>query len=69
MSSERTTLLIKRRRIRHWFFNKKRQQRINEYLKTVDFDNRCLICCDLDGTLLNSKSQISEYSEKVIKKL
>ena len=69
MRSDRISLLLKRRKIRHWFFNKKRQQKINDYLKSVDFDNRCLICCDLDGTLLNSKSEISKYSEKVIKKL
>jgi len=35
----------------------------------VSFDERCLISCDLDGTLLNSKSEISQYSKKVIKKL
>ena len=35
----------------------------------VDFNNRCLIFSDLDGTLLNSKSKLSKYSISVIEKL
>lgn len=35
----------------------------------VSFDRRSLISCDLDGTLLNSKGEISQYSIKVIKKI
>jgi len=35
----------------------------------VTFDTRCLISCDLDGTLLNNKSKISKYSKEVIQKI
>jgi len=35
----------------------------------VAFNQRCLISCDLDGTLLNNKGVISEFSKKVIAKL
>lgn len=41
----------------------------NKKDKVVGFDERCLISCDLDGTLLNSKGEISEFSKKVITKL
>lgn len=34
-----------------------------------NFDNRKLIICDLDGTLLNKESQLSDYTIKTVKKL
>lgn len=37
--------------------------------KCVKQDKRCLICSDLDGTLLNSKSMIPDYTRNVIQTL
>lgn len=44
-------------------------RRINKRLAKVKFDKRCLICTDLDGTLLNKDCYIRSYSREVINKL
>lgn len=44
-------------------------RRINKRLAKVKFDKRCLICVDLDGTLLNKDCYIRSYSREVISKL
>lgn len=44
-------------------------RRINKRLAKVKFDKRCLICTDLDGTLLNKDCYIRSYSREVISKL
>lgn len=41
----------------------------NDQFKIANFDNRCLIFSDLDGTLLNTRSELTKYSIKIIKKL
>lgn len=41
----------------------------NKKLAKVKFDKRCLICTDLDGTLLNKDCYIRSYSREVINKL
>ncbi len=48
---------------------KKSSKRLNRKFAKVKFDKRCLICLDLDGTLLNKDSYIRSYSRDVIKKL
>lgn len=44
-------------------------KRINRRLAKVEFDKRCLICTDLDGTLLNKDCYIRSYSRDVINRL
>ncbi|XQP55641.1 MAG: Cof-type HAD-IIB family hydrolase [Mycoplasmoidaceae bacterium] len=44
-------------------------RRINKRLAKVKFDKRCLICTDLDGTLLNKDCYIRSYSREVINAL
>ncbi|MBQ0045271.1 MAG: HAD family phosphatase [Mycoplasma sp.] len=44
-------------------------RRINKRLAKVKFDKRCLICTDLDGTLLNKDCYIRTYSREVINAL
>lgn len=44
-------------------------RRINKRLAKVKFDKRCLICTDLDGTLLNRDCYIRSYSREVIHRL
>ncbi len=44
-------------------------RRYNKRLAKVKFDKRCLICVDLDGTLLNKDCYIRSYSRTVINKL
>lgn len=44
-------------------------RRINKRLAKVKFDKRCLICTDLDGTLLNRDCYIRSYSREVINAL
>lgn len=44
-------------------------RRINKRLAKVEFDKRCLICTDLDGTLLNRDCYIRSYTRDVINKL
>lgn len=44
-------------------------RRINKRLAKVKFDKRCLICTDLDGTLLNKDCYIRSYSREVINRL
>ncbi len=41
----------------------------NKRLAKVKFDKRCLICTDLDGTLLNKDCYIRSYSREVISHL
>lgn len=53
-----------------WNLKHKHNRRYNaKRLSKTDFDKRCLICCDLDGTLLNKDCVIPEYTRKVIKAL
>lgn len=49
--------------------NKKKASTFNKHLAKVEFDKRCLICTDLDGTLLNKDCYIRSYSREVISKL
>lgn len=48
---------------------KTKSKKLNRRFAKVNFDKRCLICLDLDGTLLNKDSYIRSYSRDVIKKL
>ncbi len=48
---------------------KKGSKKLNRRFAKVDFDKRCLICIDLDGTLLNDQSYIRSYSRDVIQQL
>lgn len=49
--------------------NKKKANSFNKHLAKVEFDKRCLICTDLDGTLLNRDCYIRSYSREVINRL
>lgn len=42
---------------------------LNQNLKTTSLDNRCLIISDLDGTLLNQKSEITKRTCSTVKKI
>lgn len=48
---------------------KSTSKKLNRKFVKLNFDKRCLICIDLDGTLLNKDSYIRSYSRDVIKKL
>jgi len=50
-------------------FEKTKNRIRNRRLANTKFDERCLIVCDLDGTLLDKNCKIRRYSRSVIKKL
>jgi len=47
---------------------RQRKAKVMKALKT-DFKRRCLICSDLDGTMLNKYCQIPSFTRKVVKAL